>query len=251
MNYFDIEAFPCANEKQLDYLAQKISTEDLQGFWSFIQAQEAVFQKYSHYLEVVIQAFVEAPVELGMKCLEEEFYEYLKQKGVSSSRITHVKGSIKLKKMVKENPLCFTPEDSEILVSLETEKAYLASRMTIEGQLCLCELFRKNNGLTLVQVRNMLKRHVYDPSKKWVASETVSGDCNQASNEELRKQIVSRNFVPRGVLQLVGNLSLIVDELLEKIELWEGDPRVLSVVDQDDLARLAGLFGCYPDPKDI
>ena len=55
-------------------------------------------------------------------------------------------------------------EQIEILSSLESEKAYLTSRMTIEGQRKLCDIHKLKGGISVREVRRHLKDHQFDSS---------------------------------------------------------------------------------------
>ena len=80
-----------ANDRQLEYLKSNLKEEDLKGVDLLIQENKTVFRKYSHHLEAVFSALLEAPNELHMKRVEESVIAYLKEQGVSSAWISMAK----------------------------------------------------------------------------------------------------------------------------------------------------------------
>ena len=230
-----------ANDRQLEYLKSNLKEEDLKGVDLLIQENKTVFRKHSHHLEAVFSALLEAPNELHMKRVEESVIAYLKEQGVSSTWISMTKGSLKLRKMIKNHREWYSDQEVEILSNLESEKAYLTSRMTIEGQKKLCDIHKVKGGISVREARLHLKDHQFDPSSLWK---------DQAQGKKKAQRICTDSFdlvapkraVPREVLDLVNQLSVVIETLSEKIELWEKDPRVHSMVDRDLLINLTKIF---------
>ena len=251
MDQFEIELVtPLATDEQLEYLRSRISEKNLIGFGRFIQEQVEAFERYSQDLEAVFAAFVDAPNELNMKPLEEAMIQYLKEQGVSATRVSMIKGAIRLKKLLKTNPHFYRPEDREILTNLKSEKAYLVSRMTFEGQRKVCDLIREQGNVPVKQVRSLLKEHEYDPSSAWrdglkrISQKNKLEDLGQAQN-------VPKGTIPPRIVHLVSNLALIIDDLIDHYGLWKADPRVHEMVDRDSLVKLTVAFceGWYVDPN--
>ena len=92
-----------ANDRQLEYLRLNLKEKDLKGVDLLIQENKTVFRKYSHHLEAVFSVLLDAPNELHMKRVEESVITYLKEQGVSSTWISMTKGSLKLRKMIKNH----------------------------------------------------------------------------------------------------------------------------------------------------
>jgi len=242
MDQFEIKlATPLASEQQLQYLRSKIPEKCLIGFGKFIQEQTEVFEKYSQDLEAVFAAFVDAPNELNMKPLEEAMIQYLKEQGVSATRISILKGSIRLKKLLRTNPHFYRPEDRDILLNLKSEKAYLVSRMTFEGQRKVCDLIREKGNVPNKEMRSLLKEYEYDRSSAW--KDGLKGISKKGQLDKLGQAInVPKGTIPPQIVHLVSNLALIIDDLVDQYDLWEADPRVHEIVDRDSLVKLTKAF---------
>jgi hypothetical protein len=242
MEQFQIELVtPLASEKQLQYLRNEIPEKCLLGFGKFIQEQAEVFEKYSQDLEVVFSAFANAPNELNMKPLEEALVQYLKEQGVSATRVSIIKGAIRLRKLLKNNPHFYRPEDPEILVNLKSEKAYLASRMTFEGQRKVCDLIREKGNVPVKEMRSLLKEHEYDQSAAW--KDGLKRISIQSQLDKLGQELrVPKGIIPPQIVHLVSNLALLIDDLVDQYDLWEADPRVHEMVDRDSLVKLTKAF---------
>lgn len=176
-----------------------------------------------------------------MKNIEESVVAYLKDQGVSASWITMIKGALRLRKMVENNSEWYNEQEVRILSSLETEKAYLTSRMTIEGQRKLCDIYKAKGSIPVRGVREHQKQYQFDPSSIW--KDTNSEMRSKKSNSPCAVDLVApKRAIPRDVLDLVGHLSLILDELADRIESWEKDPRVHAMVDRDLLISITKAF---------
>ena len=99
-----------ASDQQVKYLKSNLKEEDLKGIDLLIQENNSVFRKYSRHLEAVFSVLLEAPNELHMKRVEESVIAYLKEQGVSSTWISMTKGSIKLRKMIKDHRYWYSNE---------------------------------------------------------------------------------------------------------------------------------------------
>jgi hypothetical protein len=242
MEQFQIELVtPLASEKQLQYLRNEIPEKCLIGFGKFIQEQAEVFEKYSQDLEAVFSAFADAPNELNMKPLEEALVQYLKEQGVSATRVSMLKGAIRLKKLLRTNPHFYRPEDRDILVNLKSEKAYLVSRMTFEGQRKVCDLIRESGNLPVREMRSILKEHEYDLSSAW--KDSLNGKAKQNQLDKLGQALdVPKGTIPPQIAYLVSKLALIIDDLIDQYDLWEADPRVHQMIDRDSLVKLTKAF---------
>lgn len=242
MDQFEIELVtPLASDKQLEYLRSKISEKNLIGFGRFIQDQAEVFERYSQDLEAVFAAFVDAPNELNMKPLEETLIQYLKQQGVSATRVSMIKGAIRLRKLIRTNPHFYRLEDREILSNLKSEKAYLVSRMTFEGQRKVCDLIREKGNVPVKEMRFLLKEHEYDQSAAW--KDGLKGISKQSQLDKLGQALnVPKGTIAPQIVHLVSNLALIIDDLVDQYGLWEADPRVHEMVDRDSLVKLTKAF---------
>lgn len=242
MDLFELDTIKGqASNQQLEYLRHKLKEEDLKGVDLLVQESRGVFRKYSHHLEAVFSVLMEAPNELHMKNIEESVVAYLKDQGVSASWITMIKGALRLRKMVENNSEWYNEQEVQILSGLETEKAYLTSRMTIEGQKKLCDIYKAKGSIPVREVREHQKQYQFDPSSIW--KDTNSERRSKKSNSPCAVDLVApKRAIPRDVLDLVGHLSLILDELADRIESWEKDPRVHAMVDRDLLISITKAF---------
>ena len=253
MGLLDIEGIKHeATEQQIDYLRMNLDKKDLTGVDQLIQESQNAFRKHSHHLEAVYSVLLEAPNELHMKRIEESVTAYLKNQGVSATWISMAKGALKLKKLIRDHREWYSNGEAMLLLGLESEKAYLASRMTIEGQKKLCEIHRTNGGISVRETRKHLKSYQFDPSSIW--KDKSQRTKNQQGATKMGVGLVGPNrAVPCEVLDLVNQLSLIMEGLSDHLESWEKDPRVHSMVDRDLLIRLTKKFCTewYENPYSI
>ena len=238
-----------ANDRQLKYLRLNLKEEDLKGVDLLIQENKSVFRKYYHHMEAVFSVLLDAPNELHMKRVEESVITYLKEQGVGSTWISMTKGSLKLRKMIKNHRYWYSDEQVEILSSLESEKAYLASRMTVEGQRKLCDIHKLKGGISVREVRHHLKDHQFDSSSIW-KDQLIQKKKTKSVGPESFDLVAPNRAVPREVLDLVNQFSVIIENLSELTDFWEKNPRVHSMVDRDLLIKLTKAFCVewYEDP---
>ena len=222
------------NEQQFEYLRKNLKQEDLNGVDLLIEESRKTFRKHSHHLEAIFAVLSEAPDELNMKRVEESVIAYLKEQGVSASWITMTKGAVKLKRMIRTHREWYRDNEAEILLGLESEKAYLASRMTIEGQKSLCQIHLTKGAVSLREARSHLKRNQFDPASMW-KDQSKGGKRIKTGNENVHGLGTPKRAVPREVLDLINHLGIILEGLSEHIQVWEKDPRVHSMVDRSQL----------------
>ena len=238
-----------ASDQQIEYLRSNLKEEELKGVDLLIQENKSVFRKHSHHLEAVFSVLLDAPNELHMKRVEESVITYLKEQGVSSTWISITKGSLRLRKMIKNHRYWYSDEQVEILSSLESEKAYLASRMTVEGQKKLCDIYKLKGGISVREVRLHLKDHQFEPSSIW-KDQLIQKKKTKSVGPESFDLVAPKRAVPREVLDLVNQFSVIMENLSELTDFWEKDPRVHSMVDRGLLIKLTKAFCVewYEDP---
>jgi hypothetical protein len=171
------------SEKALDYLQQNIPEHHRRGVGAFVQAQRRLFNEHASDLASVLSAIAAAPKELNLDIFEKNFIEWLRANGVSGSRITQLKGAIRLKSRASAHDSCYSHQQREVIRSLEVEKAYLFGRLTSAGQQEALTLHRANGVITLQQLRQLLKQHQYDPRSSWSGNSDwkQSGNCESTS----------------------------------------------------------------------
>ncbi|QNG30609.1 hypothetical protein [Synechococcus sp. LTW-R] len=168
MGLFEIERIRHeANEQQLHYLRTNLEPEDLAGVDRLIQESQKAFRTYSHHLEAIFSVLTCAPNELHMKSIEESVIAHLKEQGISATWISMVKGALRLRKLISSHREWYSDDEAKVLLGLESEKAYLASRMTIEGQKRLCKIHQERGGISVRETRKHLKDFQFDPSSLW------------------------------------------------------------------------------------
>ncbi|WP_168187955.1 hypothetical protein [Synechococcus sp. CB0101] len=121
------------SEKALDYLQQTIPEHHPRGVGSFVQAQRRLFNDHAADLAAVLTAIASAPKEFNLDLFEKNFIEWLRSNGVSSSRITQLKGAIRIKTRTFASDSFYSQSEREMIRALEVEKAYLFGRLTFVG----------------------------------------------------------------------------------------------------------------------
>ena len=240
------------NEQQFEYLRKNLKQEDLTGVDLLIEESQKTFRKYSHHLEAIFDVLSEAPNELHMKRVEESVVAYLKEQGVSASWITMTKGAVKLKRMIRTRREWYKDNEAEILLGLESEKSYLASRMTIEGQKSPCQIHPTNGGVSLREARKHLKQNQFDPASIW-KDQSKGGRRTKTANETEHGFVAPKRAVPKEVLDLVNQLGVILEGLSDHVQAWEKDLRVHSMVDRHQLLDITRKLcvGWQEDPYAI
>ena len=240
VDLLSIEALSsCLPEKALRYLEQSIPEHHRRGVGAFVQAQRKLFNQYASDLASVLTAIAAAPKEINLRYFEERFIEWLRENGVPSSRITQLKGSIRLKSRAFAPDSYYSNSEREVIHGLEVEKAYLFGRLTFAGQKEAFALYRANGGVTLQQLRQLLKQHQYDPKESWQSN----SNCGQSDNRESTSTSTSKHSnsslpVSMQAHDLALTLQSIVDQLLDIRPQWEGDHRITELVDARRLSEL-------------
>ncbi len=227
------------SEKALDYLRQSIPEHHRRGVGAFVQAQRKLFNEHASDLASVLTAIAAAPKEFNLDIFEKNFVEWLRANGVSSSRITQLKGAIRLKSRASNHDSYYTHQEREVILSLEVEKAYLFGRLTSAGQQEAFTLQRANGVITLQQLRQLLKKYQYDPRSSW----SGNSDWRQSSNcqpgtASTYKQPYPSLPISMQAHDLALTLQSVVDQLLDIHPQWEGDHRITELVDAQRLSQL-------------
>jgi hypothetical protein len=227
------------SEKQLRYLSSAIPEHHRCGVGNFVLAQRKLFNDHAADLAVVLAAIATAPKEYNLKFFEQSFIEWLRDNGVSSSRITQLKGAVRIKSRVLAEDSFYSQPEKDIVQHLEVEKAYIFGRLTFAGQREAFGLHYAYGTVNLQQMRQLLKRHQYDPKSQWQGND----DWKPSQKGEVGTSASSVPFKPSMPLStkahdLALTLQAVVDELLDIKPQWEGDQRVIELVDAQRLSDL-------------
>lgn len=222
----------------LAYLQTHIPEADRIGVHRFVETQRQVFNQHASHLAVVLNVIQQAPKSLNLHHFEQHFIEWLRENGVSSARITQLKGAIRLKTRAASEDSFYSPIQKEMIQDLEIEKAYIFGRLSWEGQAKATVLYQEQGKLTLKELRTLVKDFAYDPKQSWADSWSRNKQT-QAGNDE---EIIPKTPVSIKAYDLAIQLQGVVDELLDIQHLWAEDPRVKDLLDVKRLTRLTELM---------
>jgi len=221
----------------LEYLAKAIPSQHRIGVGEFVVAQSKLFNQYACHLEVVLRAIQQAPSGLNLQVFESRWIEWLREHGVSSSRITQLKGAIRLKTTALSEDSYYRPNEQEIIRGLEVEKAYLFGRLSWEGRKEAFKVHQDNGKITLKDLRQLMQNHTYDPSATWKDNGKPSNAKSQVSMDD--HSVAPKGPVSQKAYDLVTSLQGIIDELLDIRSQWAGDSRIEKLVDAKRFRELA------------
>jgi hypothetical protein len=236
------------SEKALAYLATVIPKHHRVGVGQFVVAQRKLFNQHAGDLAAVLLALEQAPSDLNLKHFETYFIEWLRENGVSSSRITQLKGAIRIKRRAKAQDSFYDQSEREFIKGLEVEKAYLFGRLTWEGQKEAFQIHQTKEQLTLQDLRQLLKAHKYDPKSQWQSNDDWSPSKGSHDTKPSPAPAVLSLPVSTKAYDLALMLQGVVDQLLDIRPQWEGDHRVMEVVDPQRLNDLTVMLCKHWDP---
>lgn len=226
------------SEKALTYLATAIPEHHRIGVAQFVVAQRKLFNQHAGDLAAVLMALEQAPSELNLAHFEAAFIEWLRENGVSSSRITQLKGAIRIKRRALAQESFYDTSEREFIKELEVEKAYLFGRLSWEGQKEALQLRQSTGQITLQDLRQLLKVHQYDLKSQWQGSDDWSPSKGKSDHKPTPTPAVLSFAVSTKAYDLAITLQGVVDQLLDIQPQWEGDHRVMEVVDAQRLNDL-------------
>jgi hypothetical protein len=230
------------SDKALAYLSSAIPESHRIGVGNFVEAQRKLFNSHASDLAAVFMAIDEAPSDLNLQYFESCFIEWLRENGVSSSRITQLKGAIRIKRRANAPDSFYDQHQRQIIKELEVEKAYLFGRLTWDGQKQAFQLHQLRGQVTLQDLRQLIKTHYYDPKSRWKKQD--DWDPSKESSHAPSSQSSSILSLPMSThaYDLALTLQSVVDQLLDIQPQWEGDHRIMDVVDarrlNDLIARI-------------
>jgi hypothetical protein len=227
------------SEQALDYLQHSIPEHHRRGVGSFVQAQRRLFNDHAADLAAVLTAISSAPKEFHLDLFEKNFIEWLRSNGVSSSRITQLKGAIRIKTRAFASDSFYSQGERDMIRALEVEKAYLFGRLTFAGQKEVFSMHRATGTITLQQLRQLLKQHQYDPKSAWSSNSDWNPKGKPNSTTDSPDKKTNPSFpISMQAHDLALTLQSVVDQLLDIRPQWEGDHRVTELVDAQRLSDL-------------
>jgi hypothetical protein len=226
------------SEKALTYLTTTIPEHHRIGVGDFVVAQRRLFNQHAGDLAAVLMALEQAPSDLNLKHFESCFIEWLRENGVSRSRITQLKGAIRIKRRALAEGSFYDQSEREFIKELEVEKAYLFGRLTWEGQKQAFQLRQSSGKITLQDLRQLLKVHQYDPKSQWQGSDEWSPSKGKSDPKPSPTPAVLSLPISTKAYDLALMLQGVVDQLLDIHPQWEGDHRITELVDARRLSEL-------------
>lgn len=231
----------------LTYLQTHIPEADRIGVYRFVEAQRQVFNQHASHLAVVLTVIQQAPKSLNLNHFEQLFIEWLRENGVSSVRITQLKGAIRIKARAASDNSFYSPDQKKMIQNLEVEKAYIFGRLSWEGQTKATVLYHEQGKLTLKDLRTLVKDFAYDPKQSWADNCSPSKDSQSGLSDE---RISPKAPASPKAYDLAVMLQGLVDELLDCQHLWEDDRRVKDLVDAKRLTALTDAICLGRDTGD-
>jgi len=228
----------------LEYLRKSISKETAEGVFTFVQKQSQLFNQYAEHLAEVIRVIDNAPNGVCVNQFSEGFVAWLRENGVSSSRITQLKGYLRLRTRALGPESRYSSAEKEVIKALEVEKAYLFGRLTFQGQSLAFKMYKEDGSLSLRDLRELVKANAYDPSSKWKEQYEGKPAGNPFEDFELSKP-------PHPLSEdLAIKLQSVMDQFMSPRSHWEKDRRILNLIDYGQIGFVHGAMRCFNDAYD-
>jgi hypothetical protein len=227
------------SENELTYLVSAIPKSHRIGVGNFVLSQRKLFNTHAADLAAVFMAIEEAPSDLNLQNFEFSFIEWLRENGVSSARITQLKGAIRIKRRAKAEDSFYDKCQRQVIQELEVEKAYLFGRLTWEGQSKAFATHQSQGQITLKDLRELVKDYQYDFKSHWKRRDDWKpGNESSTSHSSQSTSNVSR---PASTLayDLALTLQSVVDQMLDIQPQWQSDHRIIELIDVRRLSDLA------------
>ena len=232
----------------LEYLRKSISKETAEGVFTFVQKQSQLFNQYAEHLAEVLRVIDNAPEGVCVNQFSEGFLAWLRENGVSSSRITQLKGYLRLRTRALGPESHYSSAEKEVIKALEVEKAYLFGRLTFEGQSIAFEMYKEDGRLSLRDLRELVKTNEYDPSSKWKEQYQSQPFGNPFEDFDPSKP-------PHPLSEdLAIKLQSVMDQFMSLRSYWEKDRRILNLIDYGQLGFVHAATRCFNeayDPDDM
>lgn len=226
----------------IEYLRKSISQQTAEGVFSFVKKQSQLFNEHAHHLAEILRVVDNAPPGINLTQFQDGFIEWLRRNGVSSSRITQLRGYLRLRMRALGPDSRYTASEQEVIKTLEVEKAYLFGRLTFEGQAKAFKQCQEKGKLSLRDLRELHKTDAYDPSAKW--KERHEGQpMNSIQNE------FDSSKAPDPLSEdLACKLQEVISQLLSIRPKWKDDARIINLLDYNQLATLQDTVRAFADP---
>lgn len=228
----------------LEYLRKSISKETAEGVFTFVQKQSQLFNQYAEHLAEVLRVIDNAPEGVCVNQFSEGFVAWLRENGVSSSRITQLKGYLRLRTRALGPESHYSSVEKEVIKALEVEKAYLFGRLTFEGQSIAFEMHKEDGRLSLRDLRELVKTNEYDPSSQYKENYESKSAGNPFEDFDPSKPPHSRSE------DLAIKLQSVMDQFMSLRSHWEKDRRILNLIDYGQLGFVHAAMRCFNDAYD-
>lgn len=226
----------------LEYLRKSISQQTAEGVFSFVKKQSQLFNEHAHHLAEILRVVDNAPPGINLNQFQDGFIEWLRRNGVSSSRITQLRGYLRLRTRALGPDSRYSASEQEVIKTLEVEKAYLFGRLTFEGQAKAFKQCQEKGKLSLRDLRELHKTDAYDPSSKW--KEKYEG----RPMNSIQKEFDSSKAPDPLSEDLACKLKEVISQLLSIMPKWKDDARIINLLDYKQLATLQNIARVFADP---
>ena len=228
----------------LEYLRKSISRKTAEGVVTFVQKQSQLFNQYAEHLAEVLRVIDNAPDGVCVNQFSDGFVAWLRENGVSSSRITQLKGYLRLRTRALGPESRYSWAEKEVIKALEVEKAYLFGRLSPEGQSLAFEMHKEDGRLSLRDLRELVKTKEYDPSSMWKEHYEGKSTGNPFEDFDPSKP-------PHPLSEdLAIKLQSVMDQFMSLRPHWEKDRRILNIIDYGQIGFVHDAMRCFNDAYD-
>ena len=228
----------------LEYLRKSISKETAEGVFTFVQKQSQLFNQYAHALAEILRVIDNAPPGINLNQFQDDYKGWLRENGVSSSRITQLKGYLRLRTRALGPESRYSWAEKEVIKALEVEKAYLFGRLSPEGQSLAFEMHKEDGRLSLRDLRELVKTKEYDPSSMWKEHYEGKSTGNPFEDFDPSKP-------PHPLSEdLAIKLQSVMDQFMSLRPHWEKDRRILNIIDYGQIGFVHDAMRCFNDAYD-
>jgi len=229
----------------LEYLNKTISQQTIEGVFSFVKKQSQLFNEHAHHLAEVLRVIDNAPPGINLNQFQDGFIEWLRRNGVSSSRITQLRGFLRLRTRALGPDSRYTSSEQEVIKTLEVEKAYLFGRLTFEGQAKAFEIYKEDGRLSQRDLRELIKDYKYDPIEKWK-------EKHEGKSMPSHEKKFDPSKPPDQLSEdLACKLQEVISRFMSLMPKWQEDRRVINLIDYNQLTTLQTAVGAFMDPYGI
>ena len=229
----------------LEYLNKTISQQTIEGVFSFVKKQSQLFNEHAHHLAEVLRVIDNAPPGINLNQFQDGFIEWLRRNGVSSSRITQLRGFLRLRTRALGPDSRYTSSEQEVIKTLEVEKAYLFGRLTLEGQAKAFEIYKEDGRLSQRDLRELIKDYKYDPIEKWK-------EKHEGKSMPSHEKKFDPSKPPDQLSEdLACKLQEVISRFMSLMPKWQEDRRIVNLIDYNQLTTLQSAVGAFMDPYGV